>query len=341
MTIGESIHNYRTKMNLSQEELANKILVSRQTVSLWEKDQTQPTIDNLKRLKEVFGEPIDKLLCGDEEDKNTKINSDSLDTICGALCYAMGIEPPKTAAEKNRELTHYIEKIFNGEKADRILMYNPDAIAQWIYEKYPEYTMGAQKRKDIEVYLSSVMPSVTPVSFGTLYTGAQPEVHGIQKYEKPVITIETIFDALIAAGKKPVILASSNCSIGKIFLERDMDYFLFEKSDMNDVLAKAAELIMRDEHDFIVVYNGNYDSTMHKCGPESPRALAELRANSQAFATLSTLVKNNWKHHNTLVGFAMDHGCHEIDGGCGSHGINMPEDMNIVHLYKGYPKEEK
>ena len=41
----------------------------------------------------------------------------------------------------------------------------------------------------------------------------------------------------------------------------------------------------------------------------------------------------------TLVGFAMDHGCHEIDGGCGSHGLDMPEDINIVHLYKGYPKK--
>jgi hypothetical protein len=35
----------------------------------------------------------------------------------------------------------------------------------------------------------------------------------------------------------------------------------------------------------------------------------------------------------------MDHGCHEIDGGCGSHGLDMPEDLNIVHLYKGYRRE--
>ena len=45
------------------------------------------------------------------------------------------------------------------------------------------------------------MLPVTPVCFGTMYTGAQPAVHGIQKYEKPVIQIDTIFDALIRAGK--------------------------------------------------------------------------------------------------------------------------------------------
>ena len=50
------------------------------------------------------------------------------------------------------------------------------------------------------------------------------------------------------------------------------------------------------------------------------------------------LIKNNQKYHNTLVGFAMDHGCHEIDGGSGSHGLDMPEDINIVHFYKAYPK---
>ena len=32
---------------------------------------------------------------------------------------------------------------------------------------------------------------------------------------------------------------------------------------------------------------------------------------------------------NVLYGFMPDHGCHEIDGGAGSHGLMMPEDMNI------------
>jgi hypothetical protein len=36
----------------------------------------------------------------------------------------------------------------------------------------------------------------------------------------------------------------------------------------------------------------------------------------------------------------MDHGCHEIDGGCGSHGLDMEEDLNIVHRYIALPKSE-
>lgn len=268
-----------------------------------------------------------------------EINKTSLDTLCAALCYAMGVEPPKESHPANEALTKYVDEKFNGKKADRIFMYNPDAIGQWIFEKYPQLFAQATANAELEVPFSTVMPSVTPVCFGTMYTGAQPSVHGIQKYEKPVIKIDTIFDALIRAGKKPVIVASKNCSIGNIFLERDMDYYLGENNEQTN--AKAAELIAKDQYDFYVVYNGNYDSTMHKTGPESIDALSEIRANSRIFAIFSEMIKEHWQGHNTLAGFAMDHGCHEIDGNCGSHGLDMPEDINIVHLYKAYEKNAK
>ena len=268
-----------------------------------------------------------------------EINKNSLDTVCAALAYAMGIEPPALAAKRNAELADYIDTVFGGEKADRVVMYNPDAIAQWVYQKYPEYLASAKKNTEKEICLSSVMPSVTPVCFGTMYTGAQPAVHGIQKYEKPVITIDTLFDALLRAGKKVALITYGECSLGKIFLERDLDYYHFNKGGIEAVNAKAVEVILRDEHDFIVIYNGNYDSVMHKNGPESAKSLAELRVNDHMFSVIANLISTHWKQHHTLLGFAMDHGCHEIDGECGSHGLDMPEDLNIVHLYKGYPKE--
>ena len=45
-----------------------------------------------------------------------EINKNSLDTICAALAYAMGIEPPALAAEKNSELAAYIDTVFGGEE---------------------------------------------------------------------------------------------------------------------------------------------------------------------------------------------------------------------------------
>jgi predicted AlkP superfamily pyrophosphatase or phosphodiesterase len=267
---------------------------------------------------------------------NNMLNDTSLDTLCAALAYTIDVAAPEKAAPADERLKEYVDTVFNGEKADRIFMYNPDAIAQWVYEKYAFQLREAINRTELILPYCTVMPSVTPVCFGTMYTGAQPEVHGIQKYRKPVLTIDTLFDALIRAGKKVAIVAMENCSIAKIFLERELDYFIYTSDE--EINAKAAELIMKDEHDFIVVYNGNYDSRMHKSGPESIDALGELRHNSAAFGAFSVLIERFWKNHNTLVGFAMDHGCHEIDGECGSHGLDMPEDLNIVHLYKGYPK---
>ena len=72
MTIGERLQQHRKDLGLSQEELGQRLLVSRQTVSLWETDQTLPTIDNLLRLKELFGISVDELLEGKKEEQEEK-----------------------------------------------------------------------------------------------------------------------------------------------------------------------------------------------------------------------------------------------------------------------------
>lgn len=266
------------------------------------------------------------------------LNEKSLDTLCAVLADAIGVERPHQAAEPNEVLSAYVNEKMDGKKVDRIFMYNPDAIAQWVYEKYPQLVKEVKRHTEVAVPFRTVMPSVTPVCFGTMYTGAQPSVHGIIKYMKPVIKIDTFFDALIRAGKKVAIIADTDCSMARIFLERDMDYFIYDT--LEQINAKAVELIIEDKHDVIVAYNTNYDAIMHKFGPESIEALAELRANAEVFGMFNELIKKHWASHDTLVGFAMDHGCHEIDGDCGAHGLDMEEDLNIVHHYKIYPKHD-
>ena len=53
------------------------------------------------------------------------------------------------------------------------------------------------------------------------------------------------------------------------------------------------------------------------------------------------MIREHWKEHSTLLGFAMDHGAHEIDGKLGSHGLDMPEDLNITHFYRAAPAAGK
>ena len=254
-------------------------------------------------------------------------NETSLDSLCAALAAAMGIDPPEHAAPANETLLAYLD----GRKADRLFLFNPDAIAQWIYRKYPQLFTEVRNIGELELPFRTVMPSVTPVCFGTFYTGAQPEVHGIRKYEKPVIRIDTLFDAMLRAGKKCVIVALKRCSMGNIFLERDMDYFIYDTPE--DCNRKAMELIEADEYDLITLYNGNYDATMHRNAPEGEASLQVLAENARVYAELRAKIEACWTGHRTLLGFCPDHGCHEIDGGLGSHGLEMIEDMNVVHMY--------
>lgn len=65
MELGKQIKKYRNELNLSQDALAEKIYVSRQTISNWENDKSYPDVNSLVFLSEVFGTSIDNLIKGD------------------------------------------------------------------------------------------------------------------------------------------------------------------------------------------------------------------------------------------------------------------------------------
>lgn len=70
---------YRKKHNLSQEELAEKIGVSRQAVSKWERAEASPDTDNLILLAEIYGVSLDELLTRDPDDYSQSAEDDAVD----------------------------------------------------------------------------------------------------------------------------------------------------------------------------------------------------------------------------------------------------------------------
>ena len=79
MTIGERLLKLRKERNLSQEEFANVLNVSRQTVSKWETDQSTPDFDKIIPICEFYNITSDELLTGEknivvEENKSKKDN---------------------------------------------------------------------------------------------------------------------------------------------------------------------------------------------------------------------------------------------------------------------------
>lgn len=68
MGLGNKILNFRKKLNLSQEQLAEQLNVTRQTISKWELEETTPDIKQAKKLSEIFKVSLDELLDTDIRD---------------------------------------------------------------------------------------------------------------------------------------------------------------------------------------------------------------------------------------------------------------------------------
>ncbi len=78
MELHNQIKKYRTDMNLSQEELAEKVYVSRQTISNWENNKNYPDIHSLLLLSSVFHVSLDQLIKGDVTIMKEEINKNEL-----------------------------------------------------------------------------------------------------------------------------------------------------------------------------------------------------------------------------------------------------------------------
>lgn len=75
MELGKQIKKYRTEAGLSQETLADKVYVSRQTISNWENDKSYPDIKSLVLLSEIFQISLDNLIKGDLEKMKKEIDT--------------------------------------------------------------------------------------------------------------------------------------------------------------------------------------------------------------------------------------------------------------------------
>lgn len=256
--------------------------------------------------------------------------------MVASLSHAMGIAAPLQADKSIPLVDAFVEKVLGGRKVDRILVYNPDCIGLWHYQKYTDLFIPVLVNTQLTVPMATVSPAWTPVCFGSMYTGVLPNVHGIMKYEKPVIKTDSFFDALPRAGKKVANVAVEHSSMAMIYLERPVDYHIMPYD--NEVIDETLKLIAEDKHDAITVYNQEYDDMIHRTTPESTVAMNAIRHHVEAFMKLVEAVKKYWKDHDTLIVFAPDHGNHYDWEGRGSHGEFREEDVNINHYYSIIPK---
>ena len=93
MSLGERLYELRKNKNLSQEEVADKLNVTRQTVSKWETDESKPDFDKIIPICELFGIDSKELLTGEKEltieESTTKENKEIKKKKAIAISFAI------------------------------------------------------------------------------------------------------------------------------------------------------------------------------------------------------------------------------------------------------------
>ncbi len=148
----------------------------------------------------------------------------SIASVTPTVCSLFGVKPPRDSGAKPVDsVLEEAAKKLKGGKIEKALIYAPDAIGEGLYRDYKKLFSGVKRMAPLEVEMKSVIPTWTPVCFSSMFTGAQPEVHGITKYEKPVLSVDTLFDALAREKKRVAIVAVKGSSIDLVFRNRKIE----------------------------------------------------------------------------------------------------------------------
>jgi predicted AlkP superfamily pyrophosphatase or phosphodiesterase len=246
-------------------------------------------------------------------------------SVTSTVCDLFGIpRPADCVAPPFSEVAAFAAR----RTVTKALVFAADAIGAHLVRSYAEAFEPVARHAPTSVEACAVMPSVTPVCFASMFTGAPPDTHGIRKSERPTLTCDTLFDALSRAGRRVAIVAVENSSIDLIFRNRRIDYFT-ETYD-EEVVERTLNLVAADQHDFILAYQQEYDDKMHATVPRSPEALRAMANHVRNFDRVARAARDRWATTSHAVAFVSDHGTHiDPSTGRGTHGSNMADDLEV------------
>ena len=205
-------------------------------------------------------------------------------------------------------------------------MFAADAIGAHLVRSYAEAFEPVARHAPTSVEACAVLPSVTPVCFASMFTGALRTLHGIRKSERPTLTRDTL-DALV--GRPPCRHRGRGELLNRSDLpSRRIDYFT-ETYD-EEVVERTLNLVAADQHDFILAYQQEYDDKMHATVPRSPEALRAMANHVRNFDRVARAARDRWATTSHAVAFVSDHGTHiDPSTGRGTHGSNMADDLEV------------
>jgi len=258
------------------------------------------------------------------------LNRFALKHFAATIARCMSLPLPDTYAPAIGWVSDILTSRMGGP-ADRVVLYHADAVGHYIWQKYTHLFAPVYTHTCMAVPFVSTVESLTPVAHASMYTGLDPEGHGIRTYERPQLTCDTLFDRLIESGKRTAIIAMTDSTFLHIFKGRNLDYF--EVRNAAEIQKKALELIAGDQYDVISIHTFEYDDAAHAYGPESKEALNAVSIEAEVFSRIAQALEKHSAKHRTLLAYSPDHGQHLTQGGAGAHGSELIEDMNIVHFF--------
>ena len=257
-------------------------------------------------------------------------NTYPLKHFAGIAADCLGITLPESFAPPVDWVSDILKARLGGT-ADRAILCHADAVGMYMWQQYTDLFEPVYRHSTLALPFLSTVESVTPVAHASMYTGMDPEGHGIRTYVRPRLTCTTLYDVLLEKGLRPAIVAQADSTFLHIFTGRAMDFF--EEPNGLAVQEKACELAAADRYDVISIHTFDYDSAAHAYGPESKEAVNALALEAEGYARLAQIMEGFAGKHRTLMTYSPDHGQHPVAGHRGVHGTRMIEDMNILHFF--------
>jgi len=245
--------------------------------------------------------------------------------VAPTVSAALGLPPPASAAAGP---VPEIAEALSG--SERLAILAPDALGEFAWGKWHHVMPFMESlHQERSLTLKSILPSVTPVNFACMVTGAELSVHGV-RVKTEDFQCETLFDVVREHGGQSAGVGLDGYTGDKL-LGRCADIWgKAGEGDDQRVADKIQEIVEYHEPQFLIAQLGRVDTLFHKLGPSSPEVVPMLRETDARLGRLIPFLTSN----RYAVILLADHGQHDRkDAGPGEkkgkHGTDSPEDCLV------------
>jgi len=249
----------------------------------------------------------------------------SMKRVAPTASAALGLPAPGSASEP--PVPEIAEELSGSE---RLAIVAPDAFGEFAWQKWHHVMPFMESLHDRRsLTLKSILPSVTPVNFACMVTGAELSVHGVSAKTED-FRCETLFDVVRAHGGQSAGVGLHGYTGDKL-LGRFADIW-GNAGDRDDqaVADKIKEIAESRMPRFLIAQLGKVDTHFHAVGPSSPEVVPMLRDTDTLLSELVPFLV--CRAYSVLL--LADHGQHDRKNPApgkkkGTHGTDSPEDCMV------------